>query len=212
MSARWTLGGGLFHLSTENRGHSPTFAEQTEARGMGHKRSLLLQLVPSGGSSGEGTAGGGLPSCHVLSCLNRAGDSGALGLLWAGGRAGGVRGQARHRVRAPGGQQPQPVDLCPPESGLWLFPLLQASCSSGGAKGRWARPKGSLYFQPRWETTPRRTLLLHAPSFPGESKQNVMCPPYRADDPAGRPTAAAMSAWIRAEHRTKPLLCGWGRS
>lgn len=72
---------------------------------------------------------------------------GHLGSQGLGGRAGGVRGQARHSVRALRGQELQPTDLCPSKASLCSPPpqpppppafLLFWSCGGGGgAKGRW---------------------------------------------------------------------------
>ena len=54
------------------------------------------------GSPGEETAGVGLLSCHEPSCLNKAGGSGAFGLPWAGGWAGG-QDSGQTQVKGPGG-------------------------------------------------------------------------------------------------------------
>lgn len=84
----------------------------------------------------------------------------------------GVRGQARCRVRAPGGQ---PADLCPQN-------LVSAPHSSGLPATPWEpRQVGLVGGQllspcPKLGADPRKPRLPQAPSFPGESKQNMACP------------------------------------
>lgn len=69
MSSRWTLGGGLFHLSTENWGHSPTFPEQTGAGGGGAQEVTAAATGPVWGLfwRGDGRRRTPFLSCAFLS-------------------------------------------------------------------------------------------------------------------------------------------------
>ena len=139
-----------------------------------------------------------------------------MGSQGLGGRAGAVRSQARHRVRAPRAQQLQPADLCSSEAGLWSPPpqppppppsplLLQ------GSQGRWAQLKESLFPNTSLRAQPAESLSPSrwappSPMLPGESKQNVARLTYLEANFPGDP----VFAWVQAEDKTRPsaLLLG----
>ena len=192
-----TAGGPLGHCWVNTAGFTiPPSLSNRDTRGhCGYSWSSLV------GSPGEETAGGGLLSCHVPSCLNRAGGSQAFGLPWAGAGLG-VRAQARHRLRAlaAGSAAPACSPLPPRIQSLAApsplsFLLLQGSQGQAGGPGQrkasTSNQDGRLPPEGRCSSAPYLSLQ---------------------DHPAVHPTASSVSAGTRTEDATGPLVCCWGRS
>ena len=184
-TAGWPLG----HCWVDTAGFTiPPSLSNRDTRGhCGYSWSSLV------GSPGKETAGGGPLSCHVPSCLNRAYGSGAFGLPWAGGRAGG-QGSGQTQVEGSGGRVSSSSLLTsspsPPS-----FLLLQGS---QGQIGGPSQRKASISNQDG-----RLPPGGHCSSAPHLSLR---------DHPAVCPTASSVSARTRTEDDTGPLLCCWGCS